>query len=124
MLKDNEILIEGHVRKCSFAVEHNANVAVLGLQRKEMMKILTNGNGKCGMHSVFGTPSPLHRELIDPRASERIVQLLPARLPELRAQLDEGGKHYLEEYVQVNRLTSVETKIIKLASNDVGKLTS
>ena len=73
-------------------VAWSTSSAVSSMEGRQLTKIRTEGDG-------FGTPSPLHRELKDPRASERILQLLPARLPELRAQLDEGGKHNLGEYV-------------------------
>ena len=95
-LRDNEVLIEDSLgRKCTIPIDQQS-VAVMGLHGKQLAKIGTNGNGKCGMHSVFGTPSPLNRELQDPRALNRILQLLPASLPVLRGQLDERGNFYLD----------------------------
>ena len=56
-----------------------------------MTKISTNGNGKCGLHAVFGWPDAF-QEL---KVEEHIQALLPATRIELQETLSLAGKDRL-----------------------------
>ena len=88
-IRDCEVLM-GHTGRCVFPDDEDDNVA-RQLQGREHMKVETNGNGKCGLHAVFGKPSPA-QELKVTDAAHLIRSILPTSLHELRQRLDLPGE--------------------------------
>ena len=59
-----------------------------------MSKICTNGNGKCGLHAVFGWPDAFQELKVEEHASF-IQTLLPSTHIEIQEMLSQAGKRRL-----------------------------
>merc|ERR1711953_281081 len=70
--------------------------AAMAFDGKRFVKVTTNGNGKCALHAVFGTPSA-ERELKIHDARDFILSVLPPTLAELRQRLDPIGLKFLTD---------------------------
>ena len=64
------------------------------LREKVYTRVPTSGNGKCGLHAVFGVPSA-NRELKVASEAQLIRRILPSDMLAMQNKLSESGKELL-----------------------------
>ena len=106
-LRDRKVLeVENLVGVCKIA-DVETNPAIDHLRDKISLGLQTNGDGKCGAHAVFGSPST-SRELKVPNSAQLIRSIFPNQFAVVQENLNACGKELLSKVtcgVWVNFLT-------------------
>ena len=90
-LRDRKVLeVKNLVGVCKIS-HTETNTAIDHLRDKISMGLQTNGDGKCGAHAVFGSPST-SRELKVPNAAQLIKSILPDQFSAVQEKLNACGK--------------------------------
>ena len=95
MLRDNELNID-HASSgiCRIPVQEEHDMSIQLLRDKVCTRLPTNGNGKCGLHAVFGEPSACG-ELKVTNEAQLIRRVMPSDMVAMQNKLSERGKELL-----------------------------
>ena len=130
MVRDNELKINlTSSGICRIPAQEELDMSVQLLREKACTRLPTNGNGKCGLHAVFGEPSGAG-ELKVANEAHLIRRILPSDMVALQNKLSERGKellakvtsaiwpHYICPYMEKAPLTAEAEIFTKLLQSD------
>ena len=95
MVRDKELRIDfTSSGVCRIPVHQEHDMSMQLLREKVCTRLPTNGNGKCGLHAVFGEPSA-NGELKVASEAHLIRRILPSDIVAMQNKLSERGKELL-----------------------------